>query len=244
MKNLQLLIIKTVTHLTLASSIILTSITAKAGDSSSTFCSKDSDADGRFFYIGLDGGLSMPLRNHFRQLNKALGKSVKVNMKRTKKYTAKIGYSFYPQMFLEFAYTHQPRYKLSYLLPVPLNSSGSKILPTPGRTNVKVQLHMLSLIYNFEPINKWTPFVMIGGGMAKVKVKESLTCKPGTDHLVFRVHKKKMNCFATQGGIGLARDITDNFRLEAMAKIQIVTRAKIDFSQADPKLKKFVNQKH
>ncbi len=86
-------------------------------------------------------------------------------------YSGKIGYTIYQKISVEFLATYQPKYRLHYVLPAQNLSNGLTIPKTPGNTKVFSHIYMLNLIYDLEEMQGVIPFLIIGGGIAQVKVK-------------------------------------------------------------------------
>jgi opacity protein-like surface antigen len=115
---------------------------------------------------------------------------------------------------------------------------------TPDMTKVSANVAMLNLVYEFEK-QKFglKPYVIFGAGVAQVTIsaKETLWQPPanlaqvfGTAPIIFfRVTKSKQNCFASQMGGGISKDISDNFAIDLGAKLQVVKDIKIRFETLD-----------
>ncbi len=97
-------------------------------------------ADQRFFYIGTEAGIVEPVIKKFRHSSGS-----DFTLKRSKMYSGKIGYSFYPQMAIEFSVTHQPKYRLHYVLPQKELAPSLIIPQTPGITKVISNIYMVNL---------------------------------------------------------------------------------------------------
>ena len=96
------------------------------------------NAEDRYIYIGTELGISEPVVKNF--VDKET--DAKFRLKQSTMFGARIGYSFYPGMMIEISGTYQPKYGLTYLLPVKstgINIPGLGALDIPetsGRTKV------------------------------------------------------------------------------------------------------------
>jgi opacity protein-like surface antigen len=192
--------------------------------------------DKRFIYVGAEAGIVEPVQSKFRHKES----STDLTLKRSSMYSGKIGYSFYPQMAIEFSATHQPQYKLHYVLPEKSLAGGYTIPKTPGTTKVVSEIYMLNLIYDLNNINSFTPFVIIGAGIARMKVKATSSKWDLMNLEYFKVRKTKTNCFAWQFGIGMSREITENFSIDTTAKLQVIHKIKANYDTFDNNTGKFV----
>lgn len=193
----------------------------------------DRSPDDRFFYIGGEAGVVEPVKKKFRHKES----KTQITLKRSSMYSGKFGYSFYPQMSLEFSATYQPTYKLGYLLPA------TTLTPkTPGKTKVASEIYMLNLIYDFETYDGFTPFLILGGGLAQLKIKETSSSLAANNLKFFKINKSSVNCPAWQLGIGLSKDLSSNFSIDVTTKLQVVNNIKIKYQKYDPSVGKLVAQ--
>lgn len=196
-----------------------------------------SNEPNKFVYLGVEGGVSIPVVNKFE--HKA--SRIKIRLKNSSQYGGKVGYSFYPQMALELSGTHHPKYKLHYLIP-----AAEKTLKIPGKTDVTSDIYMLSIAYKFQTDGGVTPFVILGGGIAQMHVKaasssttgyynsQTIAMVGGNTNLlpnqpVLIVHKTKTNCLAWQAGVGVSTALSENFSIDLSAKLQVANNIKINY---------------
>lgn len=180
------------------------------------------NADQRFFYLGAEAGLAEPINRKIRR-----NKDIRLRLEESNIYSGKIGYSFYPQIAIEFAASHQPKYQLKYFAPKAFGTS----LRSRGKTKLTFNIYMLSLIYNLTTYNGFTPFITLGGGVAKAKVKAGSSSFMGRE--VVRISNITTNCPAWQVGIGTSKAITTNFAVDLAIKFQAIKNAKIKYSRLD-----------
>ncbi|MCC8372077.1 MAG: porin family protein [Rickettsia endosymbiont of Pseudomimeciton antennatum] len=192
-------------------------------------------ADQRFLYIGTEAGIVEPVVKKFRH-----DSGTSFTLKRSKMYSGKIGYSFYPQMAVEFSVTHQPKYQLHYVLPQKDIAPGLIIPPTPGTTKVESNLYMLNLVYDFDKIKEITPFVILGAGVAQVKVSSASSRWNLMDAEYFRIKKTRSNCFAWQVGLGLSKELSSNFSIDIAVKLQAAHSIKINYDTLYMKTQQFI----
>lgn len=187
---------------------------------------KELNANQRFFYIGGEIGLVEPVKNKFIHKHS----KTEITLKKSSMYSFNAGYSFYPQMSIELSTTYQPKYRLSYIIPEKTLANGLVIPKTPGKTRVFSNIYMANIIYDLQNYNGFVPYVIMGVGIAKVKVKP-VTSKLDTLGNIdfFRVKTTHTNCLAWQLGIGMSKEITDNLSVNLSAKLQIANNVKIDY---------------
>lgn len=175
-----------------------------------------------FLYIGGEYGLVEPVIKKFR--HKHSGSDIV--LKRSKMYSLKLGYSYYPQMAIELSATYQPKYRLNYTLP-----ENGVIPKTKGSTRVSSNIYMLNLIYDLNQVKGLTPFVILGGGIAQVKFRPTSSAwnSPMGTIDYFKIKKQRHNCLAWQIGLGFSKDITSNLSIDATAKLQVVHNIKIKY---------------
>jgi len=188
------------------------------------------------FYIGAETGIVEPVVSKFRHKHS----NTEIILKNSAMYSGKIGYIFYPQMAIEFSATYQPKYRLHYVLPPQDLSNGLTIPKTPGNTKVLSNIYMLNLIYDLEAIKGFTPFVILGGGIAQVKVKSTSSKWDVINSDYFKVRKTHKNCVAWQAGLGVSKYLSSNFSIDLSAKLQTVYRVKIDYDTLDIKTSLFI----
>ncbi|MFV9900973.1 MAG: outer membrane protein [Rickettsia conorii subsp. raoultii] len=188
------------------------------------------------FYIGAEGGIVEPVVSKFRHKHS----NTKIILKKSSMYSGEIGYIIYPQIAIEFSATYQPKYRLHYVLPQQNLSNGLTIPKTPGNTTILSNIYMLNLIYDLEKIKTFTPFVILGGGIAQVKVKPTSARWSVINSDYFKVRKTHKNCVAWQAGLGISQDVTSNLSIDATAKLQTACRVRINYDTLDMKTGQFV----
>lgn len=193
-----------------------------------------------FFYLGGELGLIEPI------IKKFLHKDSQSDfiLKKTKMHNAKIGYSYYPQMAIEFSITYQPSYRLHYILPEIPTTLGAAIPKTAGQTKIDSRIYMLNLKYDLNKVNELTPFVILGGGIAQVKVRPTSSFWPELNNTeYFKIIRHRTNCLAWQMGLGFAKEITNNFSITAAAKLQVAHSIRIKYENLDINSRSFVAAK-
>ncbi|MCC8368984.1 MAG: outer membrane beta-barrel protein [Rickettsia endosymbiont of Oxypoda opaca] len=186
---------------------------------------EEEGANQRSLYIGAEGGIVEPVVSKFRHKSS----NTAITLKRSGMYSGKIGYIFYPQMAIEFSATYQPKYRLHYVLPQQDLSNGLSIPKTPGKTRVVSNIYMVNLIYDFQEVKSFTPFVIFGAGIAQVKVKPTSSRWDLMNTEYFKVRRTHTNCFAWQAGLGVSKYVTPNFSIDLAAKLQVVQDVKIKY---------------
>lgn len=188
------------------------------------------------FYIGAEGGIVEPVISKFRHKHT----NTEIVLKRSGTYSGKIGYILYPQIAIEFSATYQPKYRLHYVLPPQNLSNGLTIPKTPGNTKVLSNMYMLNLIYDLEEMKGLTPFVILGGGIAQIKVKSTSSKWDVINSDYFKVRKTHKNCVAWQAGLGVSKYLSSNFSVDLTAKLQTVYRVRINYDTLDTKTGQFL----
>ncbi len=200
----------------------------------------DVSALDRYVYIGAEFGLADPIVKSFKH---STGTTIKLN--KSTMYGGRVGYSFYPGMMIELSGTHRPKYKLSYILPMRTPSPAITIAEKPGSTEVASKVFMASLIYE---MNKMTPigikpYVIFGAGISQISIKptSSAFTPPANlvpvlgnnDFVYFKLQKHNHNRFAWQAGVGIKKDLTDDFSVDLAAKMQVVHNIKLKYQVVD-----------
>ena len=188
------------------------------------------------FHIGAEGGIVEPVVSKFRYKHS----NTEIILKKSSMYSGKIGYIIYPQVAIEFSATYQPKYRLHYVLPQQNLSNGLTIPKIPGNTTVLSNIYMLNLIYDLEKIKTFTPFVILGGGIAQVKVKPTSARWSVINSNYFKVRRTHKNCVAWQAGLGISQDVTSNLSIDATAKLQTAYRVRINYDMLDMQTGQFV----
>jgi opacity protein-like surface antigen len=172
-------------------------------------------------YLGFEGGTSIPAAKGFTHKDS----NTKVTLKKSPLYTGLIGYEFSPGMFLELSVSRQPKFNLGINLP---DNKGT------GKTKASADVYMLNLVYDLMDIGGITPYVVLGAGMANVNVKEVNIDHPLYPIVSMNTTKKSSKTLAWQAGLGAAYKVTDNFRLIASAKLQVINNVKLRYSSFNP----------
>lgn len=220
--------------------VVLMAITPAILASSSL--SYAANAEDRYVYLGVEGGLSEPVIKDFEETVGTL--TTKMRLKQSRMYGGRIGYSFYPGMSVELSATRQPKYKLAYRLPAytvsPMPGLNVNVDEIPGMTKISADVIMLGLVYQFqEQYAGLTPYVIFGAGVSRLHIRAK---EAETDAFApygqavkttFRIKNSKVNCFSWQFGGGIVRDITDNISIDIGAKLRVVNGIKLKYDTAD-----------
>lgn len=185
--------------------------------------------DQRFIYIGSELGLVKPLKRKFDYKHHDNSKTA-ITLNQSTMYGARVGYNFYPKMAIECSATHQPKFKLGYVLPGQDFGDGVAVR-TAGITKVVSNIYMVNLLYDLESFKGFTPFVRLGVGLAQIKVKATDSSHNGVKF--FRINSNNTNCFAWQVGIGFSKQIAGNLSVDAGVKLQVVKQVKINYDTVD-----------
>ncbi len=204
---------------------------------------KESD---RVAYVGVEAGLSktlkktMPIETEFGK-----GKDLTLEYSKSNTYSIKGGYSFYPEMALEFAANIHPKYKVDIKFPE------LPFLPerATGKNSLKLKFYTLSAIYNLPRIDfaGVTPYVLGGAGVAEVKIMGTKVygkLPPLGELALLDVMTTNNKLPAYQLGLGLRKDITHNVELDLSAKMQLIPNVKVKYRIFDKNKFDFGDKKH
>ncbi|ADE30352.1 hypothetical protein MA5_00900 [Rickettsia prowazekii str. GvV257] len=189
------------------------------------------------FYMGAAIGIVEPVVRKFRHKYSNTG----IILKQSNMYSGKIGYIIYPQISMEFSATYQPKYRLHYSLQHKNLINGLTIPKTIGNTTIVSNIYMLNLIYDLEKIKTFTPFIILGGGITRVKVKSTSSKWSLINNDYFKVHRTSKNCVTWQAGLGIAQHITPDLSIDATAKLQTAYRVRINYDTLDMKTVQLMN---
>lgn len=214
---------------------------------SSNLTLAEDKASDRYIYIGSELGISEPVKKKFVHESEG-GSKTNFRLKQSRMFGGRIGYSFYPHMMAEVSYTHQPKYRLAYKLPITEFTPGVDIPETPGETRVSGDVFTLNWIYEAsEQVVGIKPYVILGAGIARVSIRPTTSSWKNPpapiaamigDQPFFRIKKNTINCFAWQIGGGLSKDLGDNFSVDIGAKLQVVNDIKVKYDTLDDPIAK------
>ncbi|PCJ29424.1 MAG: hypothetical protein COA94_01480 [Rickettsiales bacterium] len=197
--------------------------------SSAAHANDEISADDRYFYIGTEYGISDPVVNKFQDKDT----KTDVEMKRSTMYGGRIGYSFYPGMMIEISATHQPKYKLGYVLhPDTLGLPKA----VPGTTDMSTNVFTANLIYELpKKFAQLQPYVIFGAGVSRISIKSASSSVPGPqgNMEIFRIKNQTANYFTYQLGVGVTRDLGANLSLDLGARVQVVNNLKLKYDALD-----------
>lgn len=208
------------------------------------------NASDRYVYVGAQFGLSEPLVKSFKHKDS----NTLIRLKQSHMYGARVGYSFYPNMRLEFSGTYQPKHRLAYRLPE-VSTPFGMIPSTQGITRVTSNIFMVNVIYEVPKMTflEIKPYALFGAGVARISVKPTISywAAPapvafvfGADNVpFFKVKKSNKDCFTWQVGAGIGKDLTDNFTIDFGAKMQVIRDVQVKYQTLEIKTRSFVNQK-
>ncbi len=203
-----------------------------------TFVNAQADevnADQRFFYIGTEAGIVEAMMKVFHHNSYS-----NFFLKKSKMYSGKIGYSFYPQMAIEFSAIHQPQYQLHYVLPHMDVTPSVIVLQTSQFTQVVSDVYMVNLVYDFNKVEEITPFVILGVGVAQVKIRPDLCYYDLIDMQYFKINTTRNNDFAWQVCIGFSKDLSSSFSIDLAVKLQATHLIKIKHDILDINVQQFI----
>jgi opacity protein-like surface antigen len=200
------------------------------------------NAEDRYVYLGVEGGISEPVVKDFEETVGTL--TTKMRLKQSRMYGGRVGYSFYPGMSVELSVRHQPKYKLAYRLPAysvaVAPGVNVNVAEIPGITKISADEIMLGLVYQFQDqYAGLKPYVIFGAGVSKLHIRaqdaETNAFVPygGGVQTTFRIKDNKIKCFSWQFGGGIVRDITDNISIDLGAKLRVVNGIKLKYDVSD-----------
>lgn len=178
-------------------------------------------ADQRAFYVGVAAAKISPVQKKFKHKKS----ETDLTLTSTTSYSAKIGYSFYPQLSVELYIAHQPRHDLKYLLPK-LPVFDQRI---GGSTKANSNVYMLNMVYELQNEGRFKPYFTAGIGLAKVNVKPTKSSFMGVE--IFRVNKTQNNCFTWQIGTGLSTFLTPELSFDVAVRLQVTNNVRIKYDK-------------
>jgi opacity protein-like surface antigen len=191
--------------------------------------------DMKGFYIAAEYGATRPMSKSFKI------DDFKVEARGGKTYGARVGYQFHSDMFVDFSYANRPYIKMS--------SSLDKGLPPGvtlawGSTKMKLESYILSVIYNMPNGTRYTPYVGLGAGIAKITVRKGdasvsipvtgVPAQPSFSGVSGRVLKSSKLVPSVRLTLGANAAITDSLSLYADMKAEVTKKVKVGIEIDNP----------
>lgn len=183
-------------------------------------CADNVSAEQRMIYFGFEGGIAKPARRSFKHKET----DTKLTLKKSKVFSAIIGYSFYPQMAFELTGSYHPSFKLGYKLP-----SSTNVPNIYGETKVRSTVFMLNLVYDLASYEDFTPFVIGGIGVANLVIKPTTSSFMNTE--VFRIKKSTPHHLAWKIGLGVSKEVVNNIDFNVSGKLHAVHNIKVKYDK-------------
>jgi opacity protein-like surface antigen len=186
-----------------------------------------SHAEESNMYLGISGGLSLPLKSSFKIKGKdeRTGQTQTIESKIKKSYmgTVDFGYRIAEGVAIEFSVDFKPKYPMKVNLP---NNYGS------AKTKASANIYMINFVYDFAKLGDMTPYFTAGVGLADVNLKStSVTSAALGGATIFKLEKNRRKALAYQLGLGMQYPITDAISFDAAVKFQAITNVKIKYKK-------------
>lgn len=230
-------------------SIAALAFAALVSSASANDCGCKHDKEHTGFYVGLEGGFSMPVPNTFKK--KVDGINIQGKLSNSPMYGALLGYKFYPGIAAEFSYQHKPKYKLDITLPDTPAIYGLTAKKNSAKVKVTSDLYLLGLVYDLAEVKGVTPYVGVELGVANIKAKsqsfysdfanpDGSIASPHNE--VMRIKKSNSIRPAFQLSVGATKEnIVQNVNLYAAARVQLIMNAKLKYDKIHPLTKAVVS---
>ncbi|MES2215172.1 MAG: hypothetical protein V4485_04030 [Pseudomonadota bacterium] len=201
------------------------------------------------FYVGIEGGASMPLKQKFDIKDKESGLKSKAKLSRSAMYGAIVGYKFYPEMAFELAFQRKPLYKAKVTTPATTYQAPGITLAVPSASNtVKItsDIYMAGITYNLAQVGALTPYIGFDAGVARVKAKGASIKAPIATPVGVVIREvmeiKKTSCTAPAWQLTLGastQDLIPNTQLYMAARVQAIHNVKLKYSMDGGNTKTF-----
>lgn len=191
------------------------------------------------FYLGLEGGISLPVKRTFKEKMKSMPElKYEGELSKSSMYGAILGYRFYPKMAAEFNFQRKPSYKLKITTPtVPVPVLGS-IPSGNSTTKVHSDLYLLGLVYDLPQLGQTTPYVGFDFGVARIKntATDIYSTLPMLGNVaVVHIRKNSMKAPVFQFNLGITtHEIIPNTQFYAATRLQIIKGVKIKYDTINP----------
>lgn len=128
---------------------------------------KDTDTDNNNFYIKINGGPSLP--------SKVGGDFPGASITNSMVYGAALGYDFNKHFSAELSFERRGKYKNNYsYTEIDHDDGDDESIFHSYITKIKSSAIMANLYYNFDSYYNFTPYITIGGGLAKNKTDNTI----------------------------------------------------------------------
>ena len=201
----------------LYSVFLISSLPAKADSSEASQESK--------FYIGVSGGISLPLKDRFKITEKQqvtnIDKTVTSGIKKSYLATFSAGYKIAKGSAIEFAIDIKPKFDMHVVLFDDLGSS---------KTKACANVYMINFVHDLLTLQNFTPYFSAGIGLADIKLKQTaVNAKSNPSMTIFKISKNHRKTLAFQAGLGVTYPISQTIALDVSAKIHAIKDVKINY---------------
>jgi opacity protein-like surface antigen len=180
------------------------------------------------FYIGVSGGISLPLKDRFKITEKQLNidKTVTSGIKKSYLATFSAGYKIAKGSAIEFAIDIKPKFDMHVVLFDNLGSS---------KTKACANVYMINFVHDLLTLQNFTPYFSAGIGLADIKLKQTaINAKTDPNMTIFKISKNHRKTLAFQAGLGVTYPISQTIALDVSAKIHAIKNVKINYQKFDP----------
>jgi hypothetical protein len=187
------------------------------------------------FYIGISGGISLPLKDKFQIIQKDKGgkeKTVTTSIKKSYMTTISLGHSIAKGSAIEFAVDIKPKFNMNVALFDDLGSN---------KTQASANVYMINFVYDLLDLQNFTPYFSAGIGLADIRLKQmTINHKDNPNTAIFKIAKNHHKTLAFQAGLGVTHPISQAIELDISAKIHAIKSIKIKYQKMDEG--QFINQ--
>lgn len=161
------------------------------------------DTDNNNFYFKVNGGPSLP--------SKVGGDFPGASITNSMAYAVAVGYDFNKHFSADLSFERRGKYKNNYFY---TDSDNEEIVSNTYITKIKSTSIMANLYYNFDSYYNFTPYITIGGGVAKNKTDNTIIYTNSDDFVsVGSLSKSEKNNFIYKVGLGTKYRIKSNIEI-------------------------------
>ena len=196
-----------------------------------TFSAHGEDSKSRY-YMGVSGGVSIPLKSKFQIKDE--GDVADTKVKKSFMGTVNFGYRVAEGTAIEFAVDFKPKYPMA-IISDPAATTG------PIKTKATATIYMVNFVYDLAKTGNLQPYFVAGLGLADIRVKPGVTyIKPEsvggkTDFVALRLKKNNRIAIAFQMGVGAKYPINDVISFDMALKLQGITNVKLKYDKFSTK---------
>jgi opacity protein-like surface antigen len=188
------------------------------------------------YYVGLSGGVSLPLKSKF--VLKDEDGEADTRIKKSFMGTVNFGYGIAEGTAIELSVDFKPKYPMSISVD-PDKTTG------PVKTKATATIFMINVVYDLAKAGLWQPYFVAGLGVADVKLKSGKTfVKSDPTNPAYILENNHRRALAFQLGVGAKYPITEVIQFDVGLKLQGITNVKLKYQTLYKDLKDYPKLKH